>query len=112
MRPRCRRPRSRSTAWSSILGGTSLQLGGGTLSLIDSTVDLKQDQVARSRASSIHEESRRDGDPTMSDPAIEVKDFRKVFRIGFRRKRSVAADGITFTVEPNEVFGFLGPNGA
>lgn len=43
---------------------------------------------------------------------IEVKGFRKTFRKGFRRKSFVAADGIDFSVDAGEIFGFLGPNGA
>ncbi len=43
---------------------------------------------------------------------IQVKDFRKTFFVGLRRRRSEAAKAITFEVEPREVFGFLGPNGA
>jgi sodium transport system ATP-binding protein len=43
--------------------------------------------------------------------AVEVRDLRKHFRspdgAGVR-----AVDGISFTVEPGEIFGLLGPNGA
>jgi ABC-2 type transport system ATP-binding protein len=40
------------------------------------------------------------------NPVIEVNDLRRTF--GDQR----AVDGMTFTVEPGEVFGLLGPNGA
>ncbi len=43
---------------------------------------------------------------------LEVENLQKVFLRGFLRRRTVAVDGITFRVEPGEVFGFLGPNGA
>ena len=43
----------------------------------------------------------------MSTPAIEVQGLRK--RYG---SRIVALDGISFTVQPGELFGLLGPNGA
>ena len=43
----------------------------------------------------------------MSTPAIEVHGLRK--RYG---SRIVALDGISFTVQPGELFGLLGPNGA
>ena len=39
--------------------------------------------------------------------AIEVTDLVKVYRNGVR-----AVDGISFSVEKGEIFGFLGPNGA
>ncbi len=39
--------------------------------------------------------------------AIEVRDLVKVYRDGTR-----AVDGISFTVRPGEIFGFLGPNGS
>ena len=43
---------------------------------------------------------------------LSVKELRKVFVRGFLRKRTTAVDGISFDVQPGEVFGFLGPNGA
>ncbi|MBI2375459.1 MAG: ABC transporter ATP-binding protein [Deltaproteobacteria bacterium] len=43
---------------------------------------------------------------------IEVRDFAKTFYLGVRRKRFVAARGLSFDVERGEVFGFLGPNGS
>ncbi|PRQ02253.1 putative ABC transporter ATP-binding protein YxlF [Enhygromyxa salina] len=48
----------------------------------------------------------------MTAPVLEVEGLRKEFVRGFLRKRTVAVDGISFAVEPGEVFGFLGPNGA
>lgn len=45
-------------------------------------------------------------------PMIEVKGFKKTFQVGLRRKLSVAARDISFTVGAGEIFGFLGPNGA
>jgi ABC-2 type transport system ATP-binding protein len=43
---------------------------------------------------------------------LEVENLQKVFFRGFMRRRTVAVDGVGFTVESGEVFGFLGPNGA
>lgn len=43
---------------------------------------------------------------------LEVKDLRKTFRKPFSRKRTEAVRGISFAVEPGQIFGFLGPNGA
>lgn len=45
-------------------------------------------------------------------PVMEVSNLRKSFRIGLRMKRVEAVKGISFQVQPGEVFGFLGPNGA
>jgi ABC-2 type transport system ATP-binding protein len=42
-----------------------------------------------------------------SSPLIEVQDLVKVYGADNR-----AVDGITFAVQPGELFGFLGPNGA
>lgn len=42
---------------------------------------------------------------------IEIKNLRKHFN-GFRKGPVRAVDGISFSVEKGEVFGFLGPNGA
>lgn len=39
--------------------------------------------------------------------AIEVEGLVKVYRGGVR-----AVDGVSFSVEAREIFGFLGPNGA
>ncbi|HEY3194624.1 MAG TPA: ATP-binding cassette domain-containing protein, partial [Candidatus Dormibacteraeota bacterium] len=43
----------------------------------------------------------------MASAVIEVDDLVKVYSGGIR-----AVDGITFRIEPGELFGFLGPNGA
>ena len=42
----------------------------------------------------------------MKDSVIKVQDFRKVYG------DLVAVDGISFEVQPGEIFGLLGPNGA
>lgn len=42
----------------------------------------------------------------MTEPMIEVKNFRKLYG------NYVAVDNISFTVEQGEIFGLLGPNGA
>ena len=49
--------------------------------------------------------------------AIEVEQLRKVFStpVGFWRRRhktTTAVDGLSFSVQPGELFGLLGPNGA
>ena len=41
------------------------------------------------------------------EPVIEVRDLVKVYAGGTR-----ALDGVSFAVQPGELFGFLGPNGA
>ncbi len=46
------------------------------------------------------------------DLVLEVKGLRKVFRIGFFRKRVEAVRGTSFSVKRGEIFGLLGPNGA
>jgi len=43
---------------------------------------------------------------------IEVRDLRKVYHTPLSRRRVVAVEGISFAVEPGEIFGFVGPNGA
>src|SRR5206468_10458218 len=46
-------------------------------------------------------------------PAIEINNLTKDYEVGFWRKRKVRAlDGLSLTVEPNQIFGFLGANGA
>ena len=42
--------------------------------------------------------------------ALEVEGLRKTFKA--RRRIVTAVDGITFAVQPGEIYGFLGPNGA
>lgn len=46
------------------------------------------------------------------DVVLEVKGLRKVFHIGFFRKRVEAVRNASFTVKRGEIFGLLGPNGA
>jgi ABC-2 type transport system ATP-binding protein len=49
----------------------------------------------------------------MSDDfVLEVEGLRKVFHIGFFRKRVEAVKGTSFKVKRGEIFGLLGPNGA
>ena len=44
---------------------------------------------------------------------IEINNLTKDYQVGFWRKRTVRAlDGLTLHVEPGEIFGFLGANGA
>ncbi len=44
---------------------------------------------------------------------IEINNLTKDYQVGFWRKRTVRAlDGLTLRVEPGEIFGFLGANGA
>jgi ABC-2 type transport system ATP-binding protein len=47
-----------------------------------------------------------------SPPAIDVRELRKTYRTPFARKKVEALRGVTFTVEPGTIFGFVGPNGA
>jgi ABC-2 type transport system ATP-binding protein len=44
--------------------------------------------------------------------ALEVRELRKSFRVGFIPKRKEILQGIDFSVEEGEIFGYLGPNGA
>ncbi len=46
------------------------------------------------------------------DVVLEVKGLRKVFHIGFFRKRIEAVRNASFSVKRGEIFGLLGPNGA
>ena len=44
---------------------------------------------------------------------VEINNLTKDYEVGFLRKRKVRAlDGLTLSVEPNQIFGFLGANGA
>jgi ABC-2 type transport system ATP-binding protein len=46
-------------------------------------------------------------------PAIEIENLTKDYEVGFWRKRKVRAlDGLSLTIEPGQIFGFLGANGA
>jgi ABC-2 type transport system ATP-binding protein len=47
-----------------------------------------------------------------SAPAIRVEDLRKTFAFGFLRRKVQAVRGVSFAVQPGEIFGFVGPNGA
>ena len=45
--------------------------------------------------------------------AIEINNLTKDYEVGFWRKRKVRAlDGLSLSVEPGQIFGFLGANGA
>jgi ABC-2 type transport system ATP-binding protein len=49
----------------------------------------------------------------MAMPIIEIKNLTKDYEVGFWRKRKVRAlDGLSLTVQPHQIFGFLGANGA
>src|SRR6185312_12984536 len=44
---------------------------------------------------------------------IEINNLTKDYEVGFWRKRKVRAlDGLSLTVAPGQIFGFLGANGA
>jgi len=46
-------------------------------------------------------------------PVIEIDNLTKDYETGFARKRKTRAlDGLSLTVEPGQIFGFLGANGA
>src|SRR5256886_2217364 len=46
-------------------------------------------------------------------PIIEINNLTKDYEVGFWRKRKVRElDGLSLTVEPHQIFGFLGANGA
>src|ERR1700704_5887090 len=46
-------------------------------------------------------------------PIVEIDSLTKDYETGFWRKRKVRAlDGLSLTVQPGEIFGFLGANGA
>lgn len=43
---------------------------------------------------------------------IEVENLRKIYHIGFWRKKVHALKGVSFKVGEGELYGFIGPNGA
>jgi ABC-2 type transport system ATP-binding protein len=46
-------------------------------------------------------------------PIVEINNLTKDYEVGFWRKRKVRAlDGLSLSVEENQIFGFLGANGA
>jgi ABC-2 type transport system ATP-binding protein len=46
-------------------------------------------------------------------PAIEITNLTKDYEVGFFRKRRVRAlDGLSLSIDPGQIFGFLGANGA
>ncbi len=48
----------------------------------------------------------------MGTAAIEVRDLRKTFTLGLGVRKRMGLAGMSFDVQPGEVYGFLGPNGA
>jgi len=49
----------------------------------------------------------------MTSPVVTVENLHKTYRSGIiRRKQIEALQGVSFSVEPGEIFGLLGPNGA
>lgn len=47
-----------------------------------------------------------------SDVVVEVIDLVKDFRPGFGLRRKRVLHGVSFAVQPGEIYGFIGPNGA
>jgi ABC-2 type transport system ATP-binding protein len=48
----------------------------------------------------------------MMEAVVEIRDLRKEFRVGLRRRLVQAVKGISFAVGKGELFGIVGPNGA
>lgn len=49
----------------------------------------------------------------MNMPVVEITNLTKDYEVGFWRKRKVRAlDGLTLSIDPGQIFGFLGANGA
>ncbi len=46
------------------------------------------------------------------EAVVEIRDLRKEFRVGLRRRLVQAVKGISFAVGKGELFGIVGPNGA
>jgi ABC-2 type transport system ATP-binding protein len=54
----------------------------------------------------------RGGLEMTDDNIIEIRNLRKVFRLGFLRKRIEAVRDVSLDVREGDIFGLLGPNGA
>ncbi len=50
--------------------------------------------------------------PVPMGAAVEVQELTKVYRSGVGRREVRALGGVSFRVEPGQLFGLLGPNGA
>src|SRR4026208_513545 len=49
----------------------------------------------------------------MNMPVVEITNLTKDYEVGFWRKRTVRAlDGLSLSIDPGQIFGFLGANGA
>ncbi len=48
----------------------------------------------------------------MSAPAVVVENLTKVFKRGVGQKAFTAVKGVSFSVQPGEVYGLIGPNGS
>ncbi len=47
-----------------------------------------------------------------NSPAVQVEGLRKQFMVGMGVRKRLGLDGMSFTVQAGEIYGFLGPNGA